>query len=80
LRPTTTCPFPTPDEVPSLDAHPSLPLSVAQVRLLLRVSLPQPVLDLPAALALIAYQQRHTYAAYRSHRKRLLAQLQGLRW
>jgi hypothetical protein len=50
------------------------------VRLLLRVSLPQPVLDLPAALALIAYQQRHNYAAYCSHRKRLLAQLQGLRW
>jgi hypothetical protein len=30
------------------------PLSVAQVRLLLKVALPQPVLDLPAALALIA--------------------------
>jgi hypothetical protein len=38
------------------------------------------VLDLPAALALIAYQQHHNYAAYCSHRKRLLAQLQGLRW
>ena len=70
----------TPGEVPNLDSHPSLPLSVAQVCLLLRVTLPQPVLDLPAALALIAYQQRHNYAAYRSHRKRLLAQLQGLRW
>jgi len=56
------------------------PLSVAQVRLLLKVALPQPVLDLPAALALIAYQQRHNYAAYCSHRKRLLAQLQELRW
>ncbi|HKF37714.1 MAG TPA: hypothetical protein VKB35_12535 [Ktedonobacteraceae bacterium] len=63
-----------------MDSHPCLPLSVAQVCLLLRVALPQPVLDLPAALASIAYQQRHTYAAYRSHRKRLLAQLQGLRW
>ncbi|MBO0796237.1 MAG: hypothetical protein J2P36_35540 [Ktedonobacteraceae bacterium] len=63
MRPTTTLPLPTPDEVPSLDLHPSLPLSVAQIRLLLRVALPQPV-----------------YAAYRSHRKRLLAQLQGLRW
>jgi len=31
-------------------------------------------------LALIAYQQRRNYAAYCSHRKRLLAQLQGLRW
>ncbi len=80
MRPTTTRPLPTPDEVPSLDSHLSLPLSVAQVRLLLQVVLPQPVLDLPAVLALIAYQQRHKYAAYRSHRKRLLAQLQGLRW
>jgi len=66
--------------VSSLDSHPCLPLSVAQVRLLLQVSLPQPVLDLPAALALIAYQQRHNYAAYCSHRKRRLAELQGLRW
>jgi len=72
--------LPTPDELPGLDSHPSLPLSVAQVRLLLRVALPQPVLDVPAALALIAYQQRRNYAAYCSHRKRLLAQLQGLRW
>ncbi len=80
MRPTTTRPLPTPDEVPSLDSHPSLPLSVAQVRLLLQVTLPQPVLDLPAVLALIAYQQRHKHATYRSHRKRLLAQLQGLRW
>ena len=80
MRPTTTLPLPTPGEIPRLDAHPSLPLSVAQVCLLLRVALPQPVLDLPAALALIAYQQRHNYAAYRSHRKRLLVQLQKLRW
>jgi hypothetical protein len=72
--------LPTPDEVKRLDAHRSLPLSVAQVRLLLQVVLPQPVLDLPAMLDLIAYQQRHKYAAYRSHRKRLLAQLQELRW
>jgi hypothetical protein len=80
LRPTTTRPLPTPDEVPSLDSHLCLPLSVAQVRLLLKVVLPQPVLDLPAVLALIAYQQRHKHAAYYSHRKRLLAQLQGLLW
>ena len=72
--------MPAPDELPSLDSHPCLPLSVAQVRLLLQVSLPQPVLDLPAALALIAYQQRHNYAAYCSLSLRLLAQLQGLRW
>jgi len=61
--------------VPGLDAHPSLPLSVAQGRLLLQVPLPQPVLDLPAVLALIAYQQRHNSAVSSSHRKRLLAQL-----
>jgi hypothetical protein len=53
---------------------------VAQVRLLLQVLLPQPVLDLPAVLGLIAYQRRRNYAAYRSHRKRLLAELEGLRW
>jgi len=76
----TARPLPTLDEIPSLDSHSSLPLSVAQVRLLLQAALPQPVLDLPAALALIAYQQRHNYAAYCSHRKRLLAQLQELRW
>ncbi len=78
--PTTTRPLPSPGEVPGLDSHPSLPRSRAQVRLLLRVALPQPVLDVSAALAVIAYQQRHNYAAYCSHRKRLLAQLQGLRW
>ncbi len=80
MRPTTTCLLPTPAEVSDLDAHASLPLSVTQVRLLLQVALPQPVLDLPAALALIAYQQRHNYAAYCSHRKRLLAQLQKFRY
>ena len=80
LRPMTTRPLPTPDELSSLDSHSSLPLSVAQVRLLLQATLPQPVLDQPAALALITYQQRHNYASYCSHRKRLLAQLQGLRW
>ncbi len=57
----------------------SLPPSRAQMRLLLRVSLPQPVLDLPAALALIANPQRHNYAAYCSLSLRLLAQLQQMR-
>jgi hypothetical protein len=47
-------------------------LSPMQVRLLLRVVLPQPVLDRPAVLALIAYQQRHKRAAYHSHRRRRL--------
>lgn len=45
-----------------------------QVRLLLRVVLPQPVFDRAAVLELIAYQQRHKLAAYRSHRRRRLRQ------
>jgi hypothetical protein len=52
-----------------------LPLSLRTVRFLLQVSLPQPVLDLPAALAWLAYQHQRQVAAYRSHRTRLLAQL-----
>ncbi len=47
-------------------------LSPLQVRLLLRVVLPQPVLDRTAVLALIEFQQRHKLAAYRSHRRRRL--------
>ena len=43
-----------------------------QIRLLLRVSLPQPVFDQDTVLALIAYQQRHKQAAYRSHRAQRL--------
>jgi hypothetical protein len=45
-----------------------------QVRLLLRVLLPQPVFDRAAVLTLIAYQQRHKRAAYHSHRRRRLRQ------
>jgi hypothetical protein len=52
-----------------------LPLSLRSVRFLLQVTLPQPVLDLPAALALLAYQHQRQVAAYRSHRTRVLAQL-----
>jgi len=52
-----------------------LPLSLADVRLLLQAALPQPVLDVPAALALLAYQHQRKVAAYRSHRTRVLAQL-----
>ncbi len=72
--------MPTPAEVPTLDPHAFLPLSVAQVRLVLQAVLPQPVLDLPAVLELIAYQQQHKRAAYCSHRKRILTRLEGLRW
>jgi hypothetical protein len=46
-----------------------------QVRLLLRVVLLQPLFDRAAVLALIAYQQRHKLAAYRSHRQRRLRQV-----
>jgi hypothetical protein len=52
-----------------------LPLSLAQVRLLLAATLPLPPRDLPAVLALLAYQQQRKLAAYRSHRKRRLARL-----
>jgi hypothetical protein len=52
-----------------------LPLSLRTVRFLLQVALPQPVLDLPAALAWLAYQHRRQVAAYRSHRARILTQL-----
>jgi hypothetical protein len=52
-----------------------LPLSLRTVRFLLQVVLPQPTLDLPAALALLAYQHQRQAVAYRSHRKRLLTQL-----
>ena len=52
-----------------------LPLSLRALRFLLRVSLPPPTLDLPAALAWLAYQQQRQVAAYCSHRTRLLAQL-----
>jgi len=72
--------LPTPTELPTLDPHAYLPLSVAQVRLLLQAVLPQPVLDLPATLELIAYQQRRKRTAYQSHRKRILTRLEGLRW
>jgi len=37
--------------------------------------LPLPALDVPRALALLAYHQRRKAAAYRAHRKRRLASL-----
>jgi hypothetical protein len=72
--------LPTPTELPTLDPHAYLPLSVAQVRRLLQAVLPQPVLDLPAVLDLLAYQQRRKRAASGAHRKRILTRLEGLRW
>ena len=50
-------------------------LSLAEVRFLLTVALPQPIVDLPAALALLAYRRTRKAAAYRSHRKRRLTLL-----
>jgi hypothetical protein len=52
-----------------------LPLSLRTVRFLLQVTLPQPTLDLPAALSWLAYQHQRQVAAYRCHRKRILTQL-----
>ena len=52
-----------------------MPLSLRDVCFLLRVALPQPTLDLPAALAWLTYHQQRKVAAYRSHRTRVLAQL-----
>ena len=53
-------------------------VSLAEARLLLGALLPLPVLDVAAVLALVAYQQRHKTAAYRSHRTRRLRALQAL--
>jgi hypothetical protein len=53
-------------------------VSLAEARLLLRALLPLPALDVAAVLALVAYQQRHKTAAYRSHRKRRLQALMAL--
>jgi hypothetical protein len=55
-----------------------LPLSLADVRLLLPAARPQPVLEVPHVLSLLAYQHQREAAAYRSHRKRLLAHLHHL--
>ena len=52
-------------------------VSLAEARVLLRALLPLPVLDVAAALALVAYQQRRKTAAYCSHRKRRLLALQA---
>ena len=53
-------------------------VSLAEARALLRALLPLPTLDVAAALAWVAYQQRRKTAAYRSHRKRRLLALQAL--
>ena len=70
----TTHPLLSLQDYPALLPPQPVRLSPMQVRLLLRVVLPQPVFDRAAVLALIAYQQRHKRAAYHSHRRRRLRQ------
>ncbi len=68
---------PGPDLPSHLPAR-AVRVSIAEARLLLQALLPLPVWDVAAALALVAYQQRHKTAAYRSQRKRRLLALQAL--
>ena len=63
-----------PDRLPPV----AVPVSLAEVQVLLRALLPLPVWDVAAALAWVTYQQRRKTAAYRSHRKRRLQALMAL--
>lgn len=50
-------------------------LTVSQARFLLQAVLPKPVFDVEAALQALRQIQRSNYAAYLSHRKRVLRKL-----
>ena len=70
--PDTTYPLRDADDWLVLLPPQPVSLSPMQIRLLLRATLPQPVLDLTATLDVINYQQRHKQHAYVSHRARRL--------
>jgi hypothetical protein len=72
MAPDTTYPLRDADDWLVLLPPQPVSLSPMQIRLLLRVTLPQPVLDLIATLEVINYQQRHKQHAYVSHRARRL--------
>ena len=74
--PDTTYPLRDADDWLVLITPQPVYLSPMQIRLLLRATLPQPVLDLTATLDVINYQQRHKQHAYVSHRARRLRRAQ----
>jgi len=60
LRPETSKPVVCLDGLPGAAPRRTLP----HIRVLLRATLPLPMLDAPLALAVVDYAQRHNLAAY----------------